>query len=58
MSGLVNTHRERSRAKRRTSAGLSPSKAVGATSRSRGTAAVNAAAVRNWSWPNALVGDR
>ena len=58
MSGLEKIQRERSRAKRLTSPGLSPSYELGATSPSPGTASVSAIAARSWSWPSALVGDR
>src|SRR6478609_11885541 len=58
MSGLEKIHRDRSLAKRRTSAGLSPSYGVDATSMSPGTAEVSDAAARSWSCPSALVGAR
>src|SRR6476659_10428261 len=58
MSGLEKIQRDRSRAKRRTSLGLSPSYELGATLANPGTASVSATADRNWSWPSALVGDR
>jgi hypothetical protein len=58
MSGLEKIHRDRSRAKRRTSPGLSPSYELGATSANAGTASVSATADRSWSCPRALVGDR
>ena len=58
MSGLENSHRDRSRANLRTSVGRVAVVGGGCDIGSAATAAVSECAVRNWSWPSALVGDR